>query len=148
MQLVGGNTAARGTGMDQQAGTSKYLLGNDPSRWRTGIPNYGRVEYQGVYPGIDLVYYGNQRQLEYDFVVAPGADPAGITLAFDGVESLALDAAGDLVLHTVAGDVVEHAPILYQQGAIVPAGRGGPSGSVRRVRAGGRGPRRLPAGRL
>jgi hypothetical protein len=116
MQLVGGNTAARGTGLDQQAGTSNYLRGNDPSRWRTGIANYGKVAYQGVYPGIDLVYYGNQRQLEYDFVVAPGAEPAVITLAFEGAESVALDAAGDLVFHTGAGDVVEHAPVLYQDG--------------------------------
>jgi hypothetical protein len=126
MQLIGGNAAARGTGLDRQAGTSNYLLGNDPSRWRTGIANYGRVEYPGVYPGIDLVYYGNQRQLEYDFVVAPGADPRVITLAFEGAESLGLDGTGNLVLHTNAGDVVEQAPVLSQDR---PSGRQAVSGT-------------------
>jgi hypothetical protein len=126
MHVAGGNAAPRVVGLDRQAGTSNYLRGNNPSQWRTGIANYGKVEYQGVYPGIDLVYYGNQRQLEYDFVVAPGADPAVITLAFEGAESLALDGSGNLVLHTGAGDVVEHAPVLYQDG---PSGRQKVSGS-------------------
>jgi hypothetical protein len=114
MQLVGGSTTANVVGMDPQAGTSNDFIGNDPSQWRTGVPNYGRVEYQGVYPGVDLVYYGNQQQLEYDFVVAPGADPKAITLAFAGAESMSLDGAGDLVLQTAGGDLVEQAPVLYQ----------------------------------
>ena len=71
MQVVGGNAAAKGIGRDVQAGVSNYFVGNDPSQWRTNITNYGRVEYDDVYPGVNLVYYGNQRQLEYDFVVAP-----------------------------------------------------------------------------
>ena len=76
MKLVGANPASRAVGLDKQAGVSNYLIGNDPSKWHTDVPNYGKVDYQGVYRGIDLVYHGNQQQLEYDFVVAPGADPA------------------------------------------------------------------------
>ena len=115
MQLVGANPTAQVAGRDQQSGTSNYLLGNDPSQWHTDIANYGRVEYRNVYAGIDIVYYGNQRQLEYDFIVAPGADPASIRLAFDGAERISLDAEGNLVLHTSGGDLVEHAPVVYQE---------------------------------
>jgi hypothetical protein len=85
MQLVGANPPAQPTGLDQLPGVSNYLIGNDPSQWHTNIPNFARVEYQNVYPGINLVYYDNQRQLEYDFVVAPGADPNNIRI---GVRSL------------------------------------------------------------
>jgi hypothetical protein len=115
MQLVGAAATPQVVGLDQLPGTSNYFLGNDPAQWHTDIPNYARVEYQGVYPGVDLAYYGNQRQLEYDFVVAPGATPGVVRLSFQGTEGMALDAQGDLVLHTVGGDVVEHAPVLYQE---------------------------------
>ncbi len=115
MQLIGGNTTARATGLDAQAGNSNDFIGNDASQWHSNITNYGRVEYDNVYRGIDLVYYGNQRQLEYDFVLAPGADPGTIQLAFTGASSITLDSSGDLVLHTSGGDVVEHAPVIYQE---------------------------------
>ncbi len=115
MQLVGANAQPQVVGLDQQPGVSNYFIGNDPSQWYTGVANYDKVEYQDVYPGINLVYYGNQRQLEYDWVVAPGADPSVITLGFQGADSMALDAAGNLVLHTAGGDVIEHAPIVYQE---------------------------------
>ncbi len=115
MQLVGANPTAHVAGLDEQSGKSNYLIGNDPSQWHTDIVNYGRVEYRNVYAGIDIVYYGNQRQLEYDFIVAPGADPALIRLAFHGVERMSLDAEGNLVLQTAGGDVVEHAPVVYQE---------------------------------
>ena len=75
---------AAGRGAGPVAGTSNYFIGNDPSQWHTDIPNYGQVEEQNVYPGVDLVYYGNQQQLEYNFTVAPGADPGVIRLAFTG----------------------------------------------------------------
>jgi autotransporter-associated beta strand protein len=114
MALVGSNPAAA-AGLDQLPGTSNYLIGNDPRRWQTGVANYGRVEYQDVYPGVNLVYYGNQQQLEYDFTVAPGADPGAIRLAFRGADGVTLDGQGELVLHTTAGDVVEHAPLIYQE---------------------------------
>src|SRR5205807_7401195 len=81
MKLVGANRAAKVTALGELPGKSNYFIGSDPKKWRTDVPTYGKVKYEGVYPGIDLVYYGNQRQLEYDFVVAPGADPKAITLA-------------------------------------------------------------------
>jgi len=115
MQLVGADAASHVVGLDRLSSITNYLIGNDPSHWRTNIPNYGRVDYQQVYPGVDLTYYGNQRQLEYDFVVAPGANPGVIQLAFQGAQSMTLDSQGNLVLHTAGGDVVEHAPVVYQE---------------------------------
>jgi hypothetical protein len=115
LQLVGANPAAPALGLDELITRSNYFLGNDPSRWRTNIPNYGRVEYQNVYPGINLVYYGNQDQLEYDFVVAPGTDPSTISFAVGGTQSITLDSQANLVLHAVSGDLVEQAPVLYQE---------------------------------
>jgi hypothetical protein len=115
MQLVGASTAPQVVGLDQLPGTSNYFIGNDPSQWHTNIPNYAQVEERGVYPGVDLVYYGNQQQLEYDFRVAPCADPGVIRMAFTGAESAALDDQGNLVLQTAGGPVVEHAPMLYQE---------------------------------
>ena len=115
MQLEGAAATPQLVGQDPLPGTSNYITGSNPSQWVTSVPNFARVEESGVYPGVDLVYYGNQQQLEYDFTVAPGADPGVIRLAFSGAESMALDAQGDLVLHTAAGDVEEHAPVLYQE---------------------------------
>ena len=114
MNLVGANSQAQVIGQDQLQGTSNYFVGNDPSQWHTNIANFGQVAYQDVYPGVNLVYYGNQQQLEYDFDVAPGADPSAIRFAVQGADSLSLDAQGNLVLHTAGGDVLENAPVLYQ----------------------------------
>ena len=113
MRLEGGSASASVYGSDQLPGKSNYFIGNDPSRWRRGIPQYGRVEYKAVYPGIDLIYYGNQGHLEYDFHVAPAADPKQIALAFDGATAR-ID-GGDLVLATEHGDVRFQAPRVYQQ---------------------------------
>ena len=74
MKLAGANTRASVTGADALPGKSNYFIGGDPSQWRTNVPTYSAVKYAAVYPGIDLVYHGNQRLLEYDFVVAPGAE--------------------------------------------------------------------------
>jgi Beta-propeller repeat len=115
MQLIGGNATARSVGLDAQAGTSNYFVGSDPTQWHTDIANYGRVEYQNVYRSIDLMYYGNQRQLEYDFVIAPGASPGAIQMAFQGAHGVTLDSADNLVLHFSGGNVVEHAPVIYQE---------------------------------
>jgi hypothetical protein len=115
MQLVGANAEAPLIGQDQQPGVTNYYLGNDPSQWHIGIPNFGRVDDQGIYPGIDLAYYSAQGQLEYDFDLAPGADPALIALRFQGAQSVALSGAGDLILHTTGGDVVEKAPVAHQE---------------------------------
>ena len=114
MQLVGADPTAQAVGQDLQGSVSNYMVGNDPSQWHTNVANYGRVEYQNVYQGINLIYYGSQRQLEYDFVVAPGADAGVIQLNFQGAQGLSLDAQGNLVVQTAGGDLVEHAPVLYQ----------------------------------
>jgi hypothetical protein len=113
--FVGANHDPKVSGQDELPGKANYLIGNDPAKWRTGMPTYARVRYQALYPGIDLVYYGNQRQLEYDFVVAPGAHPQAITLAFEGADELEVDARGDLVLHTAAGALRHRKPVIYQE---------------------------------
>jgi hypothetical protein len=115
LQLVGANPLAQAVGQQQLVTKTNYLLGNDPRQWRTNIPNYGRVFYQGVYPGVDEVYYGNnQGLLETDFVVAPGTDPSVIRVAAQAVTGLRLSPEGDLMLGTGGGDVVQNAPVIYQ----------------------------------
>src|SRR3989441_764946 len=91
-----------------------FFVGNDPAKWQTNVPTYAKVQYRDVYPGIDLVYYGNQRQLEYDFVVAPGTDPQRIVLDFKGVERLEIDAQGELVMHAAGGAIRQHKPVIHQ----------------------------------
>ena len=98
MKLVDANAAPQVIGVDPLPGKTHYLRGPDPAKWQTNVPNYAKVQYEGVYPGVDLVYYGNQQHLEYDFVVAPGADPAAIQLAVQGARTVRLDARGDLVV--------------------------------------------------
>jgi len=100
MRLLGASPAVLVSGVDERAGKSNYFVGNDPAKWQTNVPTYAKVKYEEVYPGINLIYYGNQRQLEYDFVVAPGADPKEIRLRFHGTKSLAIDERGALVLET------------------------------------------------
>ena len=92
-----------------------YFIGNDPKKWRSGIPTYGKVNYAQIYPGVDLVFYGNQRQLEYDFVVAPGADPSRIAWQIDGARA-SVDAEGNLVLTAPNGPASFKKPVLYQTG--------------------------------
>ena len=115
MQLSGANPNPSISGIAELSGKVNYLHGHDPAKWRTDIPTYARVEYSQVYPGIDLVYYGNQQQLEYDFVVAPGADPNAIRLNFAGADKLDIDAQGDLVLHAKHGEVRFRKPVVYQE---------------------------------
>jgi hypothetical protein len=115
MRLVGGNAKRRVVGLADLPGRSNYFIGHDPKKWRSNVPNYARVKYEGVYPGIDLLYYGNQGQLEYDFVVAPGADPNQIKLSFAGVNAMRVDAAsGDLVLKLGNDEVRLRKPAVYQ----------------------------------
>jgi hypothetical protein len=116
MRLVGANKQdPQISGRDALPGTVNYLVGNDPAQWRSGIPTYAKVEYDAVYPGVDLVFYGNGRTLEYDFVVAPGADPEQVGFAFDGAEKVSVDAAGDLVLQMAGGELRMHKPVVYQE---------------------------------
>jgi hypothetical protein len=124
MRLAGTARRPRAEGVGRQRATSNYLLGGDRARWHTGIANYAAVRYPCIYPGVDLVYHQSEhsdgsarQQLEYDFIVAPHADPSRIRLGFDGVpalRSVALDAAGELVVRTLHGDIVQHPPEVYQ----------------------------------
>jgi hypothetical protein len=98
MKLRNANASAKVTGVDELAGTSNYFIGNDPAKWQTSVPTYAKVKYEGFYSGIDLVYYGNQRQLEYDFIVAPGVDPRRIVFDVSGAKRIRRGAHGDLVL--------------------------------------------------
>ena len=114
MKLLGGLPAPQLVGLEQLETRSNYLLGNDPRGWRTDVANYGRVKYEAVYPGIDLVFYGAERQLEYDFVVAPGADARRIKLAFTGAQRLRLARNGDLILQLAGGELRQRKPVAFQ----------------------------------
>jgi hypothetical protein len=114
MRFLSANPGATIVGEDQQAGTVNYFIGK-PEQWRTKIPTYARVRYRSVYPGVDLVFYGNNRQMEYDLVMSPGVDTAQIRLGVSGANSLRLDADGNLVMKTAAGDVVQQKPRVYQR---------------------------------
>jgi hypothetical protein len=115
MRLRNANPATKVTGMDELAGTSNYFIGNDPAKWRTNVPTYAKVKYEGIYSGIDLVYYGNQRQVEYDFIVAPGADPHRIAFDVRGAKRVCRDQHGDLVLKMGEGEIRWHKPVAYQE---------------------------------
>jgi hypothetical protein len=115
MKLIGGNSNPRVTGLDQLPGETNYLLGNDRSRWRAGVPSFAKVKYENVYDGVDMVYYGNQGQLEYDFKVAAGADPNSIRLSFDGADGIEIYPSGDLVVYTTGGEVRHRKPVVYQE---------------------------------
>ena len=114
MKLEGANPAPPVEGLNELTSKSNYFSGPDPAQWRTDIRNYAGVRYEQVYPGIDMVYYGSQRQLEYDFVVAAGADPSVVQLVFKGIEGFEIDTMGDLLLHTTQGDIRQRKPIAYQ----------------------------------
>jgi len=114
MSLAGSNPNALVSGTDALPGKSNYLIGKDPSRWHTDIPQFAKVHYSQVYPGVDLVYYGKQGELEYDFQVAPGADPRQVALEFAGTDKLRLDQNGDLLLGANGGEMRLHAPQIYQ----------------------------------
>jgi hypothetical protein len=115
MKLHNANPAARVTGVDELAGTSNYFIGNDPAKWRASVPTYAKVKYEGIYSGIDLIYYGNQRQLEYDFIVAPGADPHRIALDVRGAKRIRRDGNGELVFKVGEDEIRWHKPVVYQE---------------------------------
>jgi hypothetical protein len=124
MRVVGANPRATISGQDELPGKSNYFIGNDPKKWHTNVPNYAEVKYASVYPGVDLIYYGNQGQLEYDFVVQPGSDSSRIMLDV-GVEPMVAAARprsailniarnGDLVVNADGGEVILQKPTIYQ----------------------------------
>jgi len=115
MKMEGARATPTITGVDKLPGVSNYLIGKDPSKWHRGVASYAKIQYSEVYSGIDLVFYGNQHQLEYDFVVKPGADPKQVTLAFDGAQKMSVDSAsGDISIETAAGKVALRKPLIYQ----------------------------------
>jgi hypothetical protein len=118
VQLVNADRTAAVTGLNQLPGRTNYLRGNDPAKWTTGVPSFAKVQYKNVLQGIDLVYYGNGSQLEYDFVVSPGTDAQLINLNFSGARTLRVDRqTGDLVLRVGQEDIRFHKPVAYQNQA-------------------------------
>ena len=114
MKLEGANSNPYVLGTDIQEVRANYFIGNDPLKWVRGVETYSRVLYSAVYDGIDLLFYGNDRRLEYDFNVAPGADPKNIQLRFDGIAGVELGSEGALILHTEAGNVRHERPFAFQ----------------------------------
>jgi hypothetical protein len=115
MHLVGGNPQSQITAGSQLPGRSNYFIGNDPSQWHANVAQFARVSYRDAYPGVNLAFYGKQKQLEFDFIVAPGASPAPIRLGVSGANRMTTDDSGNLILASSAGDVLLHKPVAYQQ---------------------------------
>ncbi len=116
VQIAGGNAGTKVAGEDKLSGVTNYFIGNDPAQWRRNVPIYAKVRYTSAYPGVDLVYYGNQGRLEYDFIVAPGSDPKQLKLHFTGAKKLKLDAEGDLRIIAGNGEIAFRKPVVYQPG--------------------------------
>jgi Beta-propeller repeat len=114
MRFEGSNPKAQIAGLDVMPGRVNYFIGNDPKKWRTDVRTFSRVKYAGLYPGVDLIFYGNGRRLEYDFVVSPGADPDAIRLNLQGARKARINNAGDVVLSVGRGEVLIQKPLIYQ----------------------------------
>jgi hypothetical protein len=115
MHLVDGNAQPQIAAGSQLPGHSNYFIGNDRNQWHANVAQYARVSYRDVYPGVNVAFYGEQKQLEFDFIVAPGACPAPIRLGVSGATRITTDDSGNLVLASSAGDVLLHKPVAYQQ---------------------------------
>jgi hypothetical protein len=114
MNLMGASSAVTITGKDELPGKSSYFLGSDSKGWHTNIPNFGKVQYENIYPGIDLLYHGIGGQLEYDFVVHAGAQPKTIRIRFTGAERVKLNPRGGLEVEAKSGKLCFHKPVAYQ----------------------------------
>jgi hypothetical protein len=126
MRFTGANPAAQLSGEGELSGKINYFTGGDPAQWRSGVPTFARVRVEGIYPGINLVYYGNQKRLEYDFAIAPGANPDVIAIRFDGMDKISVSAQGELVLKSGRDEIRQPAPAIYQTvgGALKEIGGG------------------------
>jgi hypothetical protein len=114
ISLAGASTKPKTRPLSRMDSTSNYFIGDNPKHWHIGVPNYATVSIDGVYPGIDMVYHGDNHRLEYDFVVAPGSDPNRIGLSIEGAERVRID-SGDLVIETPAGSIRQLLPLAYQE---------------------------------
>jgi hypothetical protein len=114
MQFVGANAQAPVSGDAELPGKINHLTGNDPAQWRVGLATFAKVRVGGLYPGVNLVYYGNQQQLEYDFDIAPGANPQAIAMHFDGVDKISIAPQGELILSLAGGEIRQPKPVIYQ----------------------------------
>ncbi|NQW16497.1 MAG: SBBP repeat-containing protein [Chloroflexi bacterium] len=115
MRPLGASAESQAEGLEPLPGISNYFMGSDPEQWQTNIPTYASVKYRDVYPGVDLIYYGDQGRLEFDFVVDPGRNPSTINLAFDGADEARIDSEGDLVLGVHGETLRLSAPSIYQE---------------------------------
>jgi hypothetical protein len=126
MRLVGANSEAAPIADGRLPATSSFFVGDEPARWRTGVPHFSRVRYEGIYPGIDLVFHDSNAGLEYDFILAAGADPGAIDIELEGVETLQLGPEGDLRWQASTGAVRQHRPHAFQESGgqreVVPSG--------------------------
>jgi hypothetical protein len=120
MRIEGANLSAAATGLERLPGVSNYFIGDDPSRWHTQVPTYKKVQFEHIRPGVNLVYYGSQGQLEYDFVLSPGVKPQSLGLSFVGSDA-AIDPQGDLVFASTGGQVTFRRPVAYQSDKSNPA---------------------------
>ena len=114
IRMIGADPAARLAGLEEQPGKINYFTSNDPAKWRTNLTTFAKVKYQGVYPGVDLIYYGSGGRLEHDFILAPGIDPSIIRLSVSGADRVAVDGQGDLVMTVGGGEIRFQKPIIYQ----------------------------------
>ena len=114
MNFVGANPGAQSSGGMELPGKINYLIGDHPAQWHTGVATFAQVRVERLYPGINLAYYGNQRQLEYDFSIAPGADPCAIKIHFNGADKISIGACGELILAVAGGEIRQPAPVIYQ----------------------------------
>ena len=112
--MLGANATPQVEGQEELPGKVNYFIGNDPAKWRRNIPTYRKAYFKDIYPGIDVVYYGNQRELEYDFVLAAGANPKLIRFSVEGADQIRLDKTGKLLLRLKHGEVSLNKPVIYQ----------------------------------
>jgi hypothetical protein len=115
LELEGADPQTQIAGTDPLPGKVNYFIGNDPKKWHTDVPTYAKVKYAGVYPGIDLVFYGNPHSLEYDFIVAPGANPEAVALNVRGARHMRINSRGDVIVSVPGGEVELQKPVIYQQ---------------------------------
>lgn len=115
LKMNGAEERARVSGIQELPAKANYLKGGDPKKWRTGVSTFQKVKYEDLYPGIDVVYYGNQGRLEYDFIVEPGADYKTISMTFQGSKDVRIDKEGSLVIRTEKAEVIQKAPFVYQE---------------------------------